>query len=330
MKPLTPRQIRGNWATLLSAWNVDDSLDIARVGAEIDALIAMRVDGIYSNGTAGEFHAQTESEFDRISECLAEKCNAAGMPFQIGASHMSAQISRERLRRVVPLAPGAAQVILPDWFPLTEDEAAAFLEGMAEAAGGIGLVLYNPPHAKRVLDPAQVGRVAARIPALVGLKSAGGDDAWYESMRRHLSGISVFVPGHFQASGVRRGAQGAYSNVACLNPAAAQRWTDRMRTDMEGALELERRLQQFMERYIAPFITGQKYCNAACDRFMALLGGWADAGERMRWPYRSIPASELSRVRAAAHALIPEFMSGESRGMPGASAAPGLQVPARP
>lgn len=308
MKPLTSSEIRGNWATLLSAWNTDDSLDLSRVAAEIDTLIAMRVDGIYSNGTAGEFHTQTEAEFDQISQCLAEKCNAAAMRFQIGVSHMSAQISRERLRRIVPLAPGAVQVILPDWFPVTEDEAITFLKTMAEVANGIGLVLYNPPHAKRVWSPEQISRLAAHIPALVGLKTAGGDDTWYASMREHLGGLSVFVPGHLLASGVQRGAHGAYSNVACLNPRAAQHWADQMKTNLAGALELEKRLRRFMDGYIAPFITEQKYCNAACDRFMALVGGWTDIGERMRWPYRSIPAAEVNRVRPFAQKLIPEFI----------------------
>jgi len=308
MKPLSPDQIRGNWATLLSAWNADGSLDLGRVSAEIDTLIAMQVDGIYSNGTAGEFHTQTESEFDLISECLARKCNAAGMRFQIGVSHMSAQISRERLRRIVPLAPGAVQVILPDWFPVTEEEAITFLEGMAETAAGIGLVLYNPPHAKRVLNPEQLGRLAGRIPTLVGIKTAGGDDAWYAAMREHLARLSVFIPGHLLASGAHRGAQGAYSNAACLNPLAAQRWTDQMKTDLPTALELEQRLRRFMDGYIAPFITEQRFCNAACDRFMALLGGWTDVGERMRWPYRSIPATELERIRPVAQKLIPEFI----------------------
>jgi len=309
MQPLSPEQIHGNWATLISAWNDDDSLDLDRVAAEIDALIAMQVDGIYSNGTAGEFHAQTEAEFDLISECLAEKCNAAGMPFQIGVSHMSAQISLERLQRTVPLAPGAVQLILPDWFPVTDDEAVSFLERMEEASNGIGLILYNPPHAKRVLTPGQVRRVSDRVPALIGLKTAGGNDAWYAEMRQHIPQLSVFVPGHLLASGVQRGAQGAYSNAACLNPIAAQRWTDQMQSDMEAALELETRLKTFMEGYIAPFITEQGYCNAACDRFLAMLGDWTDVGEKMRWPYRSIPVEELKRIRPAAHKLIPEFIS---------------------
>ncbi len=289
------------------------------MAAEIDALIAARVDGIYSHGTAGEFHAQTEDEFDRVAQCLAEKCEAVGMPFQIGASHMSAQISRERLRRAAALAPGAVQVILPDWFPVTEDEAVAFLDGMAEAAGGIGLVLYNPPHAKRVWSPEAIGRLAARVPALIGLKTAGGDDAWYAAMRAHLSRLSVFVPGHLLASGVTRGAAGAYSNVACLNPAAAQRWTDLMGRDLPAALEVEARLRRFMDAHIAPFITEQGYCNAACDRLMACIGGWADVGWRMRWPYRSIPAEEAARLRPVVRELIPEFAA--APGGPGSTPA---------
>ena len=308
MQALTANQIRGNWATLLSVWNDADSLDLGRLADQIEALIEMGVDGIYSNGTAGEFHAQTDEEFDRISRCLAERCEAAGMPFQIGVSHMSAQISRERLRRIVPLAPAAVQVILPDWFPVTDEEAVTFLEQMAEVAAGIGLVLYNPPHAKRVLGPEQVGRLAARVPALVGWKTAGGDDGWWSELRQHGQRLSVFVPGHTLASGMQRGAHGAYSNVACLNPRAAQRWTAQMRTDLSVALELEQRLQRFMRQYIRPFITELGYCNAACDRFLALLGGWADVGQRMRWPYRAIPRAEAERIYPLARDLIPEFL----------------------
>lgn len=308
MKPLGAGEIRGTWATLLSVWRADGSLDIGRVRAELDALIAAGVDGIYSHGTAGEFHCQTEDEFDRVAACLAETCTAAGMPFQVGASHMSPQISLERVKRTRLLAPSAYQFILPDWFPPSFDEAVAFAEGLAEAAAGIGLVLYNPPHAKRVWRPAEIGRLARSVPAIVGLKTAGGDDAWFAEMREHLPQVSVFVPGHLLASGTARGARGAYSNVACLNPRAAKRWSDQMQTDPPSALELEGRLRRFMNEHISPLITEQGYCNAACDRLLALIGGWADVGAMMRWPYRSIPAGEADRLRPLAAALIPEFV----------------------
>ena len=80
------------------------------------------VNGLYTNGTAGEFHTQTEAEFDQIHELVAARCTAANLPFQIGANHMSFQLSLERIRRAHAFQPSAFQVILPDWFPLQEAE----------------------------------------------------------------------------------------------------------------------------------------------------------------------------------------------------------------
>lgn len=64
---------------------------------------------------------------------------------------MSPQISLNRLQAVKYLTPGAVQVILPDWFPVTMEEAIIFLQRMEEVADGIPIVLYNPPHAKKIL-----------------------------------------------------------------------------------------------------------------------------------------------------------------------------------
>ena len=306
MEPLRAEHIRGNWATLLLPINQDQSIDSARLANEIDILISMRVDGIYSNGTAGEFYNQTEDEFDRVSALLAGQCNKAGIPFQIGVSHMSPQISLERLRRAVPLQPSAVQVILPDWFPPDDQEAVAFLRRMGEVAGPIGLVLYNPPHAKRVLRPEELGRLKAAVPSLVGVKVADGDEQWYAAIRDHAAGLSVFVPGHRLATGYSLGAHGSYSNVACLSPIGAQRWYEQMRTDLDAALELETRLRSFMDQHILPFITEQGYSNQAVDKLLAAIGAWADIGTRLRWPYKWIPQAEADRLKPVAKAMLPE------------------------
>jgi len=307
MKPLSASEIVGNWATLLLPINADESIDFARLADELDVLIASRPNGIYSNGTAGEFYAQTEDEFDRVSALLAERCERAGVPFQIGASHMSAQISLGRVRRAAALRPSAIQVILPDWFPLTDDEVVAFLARMAEAADPIGLVLYNPPRAKRVLEPAVYERLRREVPGLVGMKVVDRGADWYAEMRRYAAGLSIFVPGHWLATGIAHGAHGAYSNVACLQPAGAQRWYEQIISDPPAARELEQRIQAFMAQHIEPFITQQGYSNQAVDKLLAAIGAWADVGTRMRWPYRSIPHSEAERLRPIARAMLPEL-----------------------
>ena len=270
-------------------------------------LILAGVDGIYSNGTAGEFYAQSEEEFDRIHTVLAEKCNQAGMPFQIGASHMSAQISLSRVKRAAAFEPSAIQVILPDWFPVNLEEAVNFLHLLASEAEPIGLVLYNPPHAKRQLTPAEFGLLADEIPALLGVKVAPAGKDWYKEFRVLAKNLSLFVPGHQLATGYSMGADGAYSNMACLHPVGAQKWFGLMETDIESALKPEQKIQAFLKEYIEPFIMKQHYSNQAVDKLLAAIGNWAPIGTRLRWPYSWIPANEAERLRPLAQRLLPEF-----------------------
>lgn len=313
MKPLEAVGIKGNWATLLLPINNDDSINYDRLEDEIDTLIAMQVDGIYSNGTAGEFYNQTEEEFDTISRILADKCNAAGMPFQLGASHTSPVMARERVKRAAALQPGAIQVILPDWSKPSMEEAIRYLQVLTEVAGPVGLVLYNPPHAKKRLAPEEFYQLKEAGINLVGCKVGGGDAQWYAAMKKYAPELSVFVPGHHLATGVSLGAHGAYSNVACIHPVAAQQWYELMVTDLPKALELEKSIQLFMSRYIQPYISNKGYSNQAADKLLAAIGGWANVGTRLRWPYQGIDESEVASLRTIAYEMMPEFLSSPER-----------------
>jgi 4-hydroxy-tetrahydrodipicolinate synthase len=308
VKPFTAEELFGNWATLLLPIDTRDGIDFAALSDEIDAILLAGVNGVYSNGTAGEFHTQSEDEFDHVSALLAERCEASRLPFQIGVSHMSAQVSRERLRRAKALRPAAFQVILPDWFPLNDDEAVAFLETMASEADPIGLVLYNPPHAKRVLTPEQMAMLADRVPALIGVKVAAGDALWFARLGQALQRISVFTPGHQLGTHLPLGSRGAYSNVACLSPTKAQVWYETFRSDPAAGQQAQARLQRFFQRYITPYITEQRYANAAVDKLLAVIGGWAPLTTRMRWPYRSIPAEDALRLGAIARTELSDFI----------------------
>jgi dihydrodipicolinate synthase/N-acetylneuraminate lyase len=306
MTPLAASEILGNWATVLLPINGNDAIDWARLETQIAVLVEAGVNGIYTNGTTAEFWSQTEAEFDRLSSLVAERCEHAGVPFQIGACHVSPQLTLERIRRARELNPGAIQVTLPDWWKPSDDEALAALAKFAEAASPVGLVLYNPPHAKRNLTPQDFGRLKKALPEIVGVKVAGGDAGWYARMRTEMRGLSVFVPGHHLATGLKLGAHGAYSNVACLQPRGAQVWYESMKTTA-AALNLEQRIQNFMDRHIVPFRAAHGFSNFALDKLLAAIGGWTDADTRVRWPYASIPMAEAERLRPIALELLPDL-----------------------
>ncbi len=306
MDAMKAHELRGNWAAVLLPIHENGEIDYVRLEEEVEALADAGVDGIYTNGTAGEFYAQSEKEFDLIHTIVAGCCHRRGVPFQIGASHPIPQMSLERIRRSLIYEPCAIQVILPDWFPPNDDEAIDCLRRMAEAAESVPLVLYNPPHAKRVLSPPGYARLKEHVPSLIGLKVMDGDAAWYGEMRRYARELSVFVPGHHLATGISMGARGSYSNVACLHPKAAQAWYRLTQTDLKEALSWEQKIRLFMDRHISPLIRERGYSNQAADKLLAAIGGWGRVGTRLRWPYRGVPEEEARRLRPYALDMLPE------------------------
>jgi dihydrodipicolinate synthase/N-acetylneuraminate lyase len=306
MNPLSSAQIRGTWGTVLLPVNADESIDYVCLADEVAKICAGGLHGLYTNGTAGEFLSLTEEEFDRTSVLVAEAAERFGLPFQLGASHSSPQLSLERIRRARALAPGAIQIILPDWQRVNNDEAVAFLSRAAEVAEGIPLVLYNPPHAKRVLEPADLAKLRAAVPALAGIKVGDGAASWYGEMRRQLPDFSVFVPGHHYATGRLNGAHGSYSNMACLSPAGARWWDDLIGRDPLAALAMERRILDFFRAHFAP-LAAQGFGGGAIDKLLCALGGWCGVGLRLRWPYRSLDEATLTRLKPLVRSALPEF-----------------------
>ncbi|EGU33523.1 dihydrodipicolinate synthetase [Vibrio ichthyoenteri ATCC 700023] len=301
---LSKSGISGNWATLLLPIK-SEVIDFESLEQQIDCYIAAGVDGIYSNGTAGEFYTQSEEEFQQISKLLAQKCHQAGMAFQIGASHCHPQAALERVKFAATLNPTAIQVILPDWFPCSLAVAKVFMHKVEQVAQGVDLVLYNPPHAKVNLTANELDELYEAIPKLVGFKLPR------ITPEITITGLaekaSIFVAGHFLATDAYKGAKGAYSNVCCLNPKATQAWTQDCLALVPSALELESRIQRFMNEEIAPYITDKGYCNAAVDKFMAALGGWSRIESTMRFPFASIPMNDIECKIKIKNELLPEF-----------------------
>ncbi|WP_048646974.1 dihydrodipicolinate synthase family protein [Nitratireductor soli] len=302
-----PRDIRGVWATVLLDVDAAGRLRLDAIDEQIERLSETGVDGVYCNGTASEFHLQSEAEFAEVASRTVNAARGRGLPVQVGAAHPLPRPALDRVATARRFMPDAIQVILPDWTPMRAIETLRFLEACAEAADGIPLVLYNPPHAKTVLPPDTLCELAGNLPTLVGLKCGGGDADWYASMRPVMERLSVFIPGHHYASGTRQGAHGSYSNMSCLNPGAAVAWARQARDNPDAALVLEERIASFMSRAIAPLLQAG-IPGFVIDKAMAVAGGWAPLGARMMWPVEQVPAPQIASIRAAMAETLPEFL----------------------
>ncbi|TPO10621.1 dihydrodipicolinate synthase family protein [Mesorhizobium sp. B1-1-5] len=296
---------RGIWGAVMLAVGLDGNIDWSATQETVARLCASGVHGVYSNGTACEFHCQTEAEFDRLSEIVAAVAGAARIPFQIGISQSNPRVACERLKRVAGLGLSGVQFTLPDWWPPSDEEVLRFVSGLAEAAPSTPLVLYNPPHAKRRLTLESIAALGTAVPSLVGAKLPGGDASWYAGMRRELSGLSVFVPGHTLATGYANGAHGSYSNIACLSPKGALQWWAQIRAGEQAAFEMQARVQAFLADHVLPFRARYAVSDAALDKAMAAAGSWSSIRAQLLWPYSSVPDEDIPPLATAARVAFP-------------------------
>lgn len=298
----------GIWGAVLLPLSEAGNIDLGALSEMVDALCQSGVAGIYTNGTAGEFFNQTEAEFDAITAIVLDRGAQAKIPVQIGVSNSNPRVARDRIKRIARSGAVAAQVTLPDWWPPSGEEQARFIAGMSEAGQGLPLVLYNPPTAKVHLNVDQIAALPAVTPDLVGVKVAGGDAEWYAERRAKLGELSVFVAGHTVAFGRPLGADGAYSNVACLSPSGAVRQWDQIETDPIAALDLEARFRKFLHETMIPLARNHGLSDAALDKAMAAAGGWLPIRPTLLWPYSGAGDDMVVAIRASAQKFVPELV----------------------
>jgi dihydrodipicolinate synthase/N-acetylneuraminate lyase len=305
----------GIWGAVLLPLSKTGNIDLSALAEMVDALCQSGVAGIYTNGTAGEFFNQTEADFDAITAIVLDRAEQARMPVQIGVSNSNARVARDRLTRIAHSGAVAAQVTLPDWWPPSSDEQARFIAGMSEAGQGMPLVLYNPPTAKARLTIDGIAALRAVTPDLVGVKVAGGDAEWYSERRAKLRKLSVFVAGHTVAFGRPLGADGAYSNVACLSPSGAVRQWRQIETDPSAALDLEARFQKFLHETMIPLARDHGLSDAALDKAMVAAGGWMPIRPTLLWPYSGATDEMVVAIRAGARKFVPELLHDKAMGL---------------
>ena len=208
---------------------------------------------------------------------------------------------------MVSLKPNGFQITLPDWWPPTFNESKNFMLGMQEVVEDIYMILYNPPHAKVLLSLEEIRLLKQSVQNLVGIKCAGGDEQWYSQRRELLDDFSVFVPGHTVVYGKPLGANGSYSNVACLSPNGAVKIWDLIEKDYEKAKQLEAKVLNFMKQHILPF--ANKLSNTGLDKLLASVGGWGPVSEKVLWPYDGATAEDVKKIKIHANNELEEILN---------------------
>ena len=138
--PLSRATLKGVWCALIVPWTARDEVDGRRMIKEVRGYGGTGVNGVYTGGTTGEFYAQDDATFEKITQIVCDEAHAISLPVQIGVSALSTRTVRRRIRVALRAKADALQIALPFWLELKDDEVKRFVSEVVDEAGKTPIV----------------------------------------------------------------------------------------------------------------------------------------------------------------------------------------------
>jgi len=309
IQPLTRKNLHGVWSALIVPWTDHDELDARRFASEVRSYGGTGVHGVYTGGTTGEFYAQDDQTFERITRIACEQAHAIGLPVQIGVTTLSTRTTGRRIRIALKAGADAIQVALPFWLELKDDEVRRFVRETAGEAGRTPIILYLTSRSKRKIEPQLFGEIAAEIPTFIGTKDTGATVRQVRTMLKHAPDIAIFGGEDFYER-IPAGGRGGYCSITGFNApkivelyelCAAGRWRE--------AKPLATAVNRFLTGALIPLVKDEGLWDSAVDRVQRVAGG-GNVGLRCQSPYRSGTMKHVKLVLAWCRKYTPELMPG--------------------
>jgi len=304
---LNRKTLRGVWCALILPWNDRDELDARRFVKEVRAYGGTGVNGVYTGGTTGEFYAQDDATFARVTEIACAEAHAVGLPVQIGVSALSTRTVRQRIRVALKHKADALQVALPFWLELKDDEVKRFLKEIAAEAGKTPFIVYLTGRSKRKATPEFIGELVHEIPTFIGTKDTGIDVAGLKAILKQAPDLAVFGGEDFYEK-IPAGGRGGYCSITGFNAAkVVELYTLCAAGRLTEAKPLADALHRYLYEALIPLVKEQGLWDSAVDRIQRVAGGGV-VGVRCQSPYRSGTEKHVKGVIAWCRKNTPELL----------------------
>jgi len=141
----------------------------------IDYLIEKGINGLYPNGSTGEFVRLTDVERRRVIEIVAERTKLAGrdVPILAGATECSLEATVDTLNYYADLGCTAGALVPPIYFPMTQESVRAYFEEVADKSR-LDIMLYHIPQFTTGIDIDTLVALCEH-PRIIGVKDSARD-----------------------------------------------------------------------------------------------------------------------------------------------------------
>jgi len=139
----------------------------------INWLIEKGVNGLYPNGSTGEFIRLSFAERQRVIRIVAEETRGR-VPILAGAAEANLTMILEACRAYADLGCTAVSVTGPYYYKVSQESIEHWFRELARRSP-IDIVLYNMPQFSNEISLAVVTRLALDCPRIVGIKDSSRD-----------------------------------------------------------------------------------------------------------------------------------------------------------
>lgn len=148
-------------------------IDEERLRGYVDWLIERGVDGLYPNGSTGEFVRFSSEERRRIVEVVVEQVDGR-VPVLAGAAEANVKTTIEACEAYGVLGVRAVAIVAPFYYRLSSEGVYAYFREIADNVS-VDVTLYNIPLFASPIDVQTVIRLATECPRVIGIKDSSGD-----------------------------------------------------------------------------------------------------------------------------------------------------------
>jgi len=167
------KRISGILTPNITPVDAHGNVDEDKLRGYVDWLIERGVDGLYPNGSTGEFVRFTADERRRIVRIVVDQTRSR-VPVLAGAAEANAKETIDACNAYADEGVRAVAIVAPFYYRLSSEGVYAYFREIARAVR-VDVTLYNIPMFASPIDVATVVRLASEFPRIVGIKDSSGD-----------------------------------------------------------------------------------------------------------------------------------------------------------
>ena len=272
--------IKGVLTAIVTPFDPSGDVCIQRLRAQVQR--QMKFDnGIFCNGTNGEFFVLSRSEKLLVTETCVNEVNGK-VPVVAHIGEISTATTIKLGKAVAAMGVDAVSVIAPFFVPLKQNELIYHYSSIADAVP-VPVFLYNiPGRTGNTIEPATAAKLAEH-PNIIGIKDSAGS---YESLKGFLNAVKdipdfdvLSGPDHLAHQGFVDGCSACISGLANVSPEGVSLIWKHFR---DGNIEKSKAAQDFISG-LRKDLYAVAFAPAAVKKAAVLLG--EDVGES-RYPIR--------------------------------------------